>query len=340
MAEVLSQSQIDALLHAAFSGTIGLEETVEETPEKRHRKYDFHSPRKFTKDRIKILNGIFDSYSRMINNRINGIFRTACEVEVDSIEEQRYYDFSNALTEGDILTLAHLDFKNRREETPILLYVSRTVMLSMIDRLIGGLGNPDDTLPSDYTLTELELKLYENLMRDLVSLIGPSWENYLDLTFTYNRVELNPSLVPPISLNETVVIIDFIIKFSNCAGRMSICLPGMTLTTLFAEITKRNTAPPNPEDDMSEDIFNSLRDTNLELTIELCKTQLQLSDIYHLNVGDVIDLNRPKDSPIYVNIGEHRWFDGRMGVHNKNMAVMIDNTYYTPRERDEEQDDE
>ncbi len=340
MAEVLSQSQIDALLNAALSGDMELDKSSEEAQEKKYRNYDFYSPRKFTKDRIKILNGIFDSYSRLINNRINGILRTACEIEVSSIEEQRYYEFSNALTEGDLLTLARLDYKNRRDDTPILLYVSKSVMLSMLDRLIGGLGDLDDTLPSDYSFTELEIKLYETLMQDLVELIGPSWENYLDLSFSYNRVELNPTLSQPLSLDDTIVIVDLTIKFSNCEGRLSVCLPAMTLTELFSEITKRHTAPPNPEDDRSEDIFNSLRDTELEMVVELCKIQLQLSDIFHLNVGDVIDLNRPKESPIFVNIGENRWFDGKMGVHNKNIAVMIDNTYYTPKERDGEQDDE
>ena len=104
MAEVLSQSQIDALLNAARSGDMDLNSTEKE-PEKKYRKYDFYSPRKFTRDRIKMLNSIFDSYTRMINSRINALLHTACEIQVDSVEEQRYYEFSNALTEGDVLTL-------------------------------------------------------------------------------------------------------------------------------------------------------------------------------------------------------------------------------------------
>ena len=52
MAEVLSQSQIDALLNAVRSGEKDLNEPAEEQQEKKYRKYDFSSPRKFTKDRI------------------------------------------------------------------------------------------------------------------------------------------------------------------------------------------------------------------------------------------------------------------------------------------------
>lgn len=337
MAEVLSQNQIDALLTAALGGNMDVgASSSDEKPEKKYRKYDFYSPRKFTKDRIRILNGIFESYSRILNNRINGLLHTGCEIEVESIEEQRYYEFSNALIEGDVLTVTYLDYKDQQEESPVLLHITRPVMLSMIDRLIGGTGDPDDDLPPDYSFSDLELKLYESLMKDFVSIMGASWENYISLDFEYSRVEVNPTLVQLISLDETVVIVDVKLTFPNCVGRYSICLPGMMLTNLFADISKE-TGQRSASEDRSEDIFTALRNSELEMVVELCRTQLRLNDIYHLNVGDVIDLNRPKDSPVYVNIGGRRWFDGKMGVMNKSIAIKIGETYRS-QEGDIEQD--
>ena len=99
MAEVLSQSQIDALLNAARSGELDVDKPAEKSEEKKYRKYDFYSPRKFTKDRLKMLNSIFESYARVINSRVNALLHATCEIDVDSVEEQRYYEFSNALTE-------------------------------------------------------------------------------------------------------------------------------------------------------------------------------------------------------------------------------------------------
>lgn len=336
MAEVLSQSQIDALLNAALSGDMDLGAPAEDVPEKKYRKYDFYSPRKFTKDRLKMLSGIFDSYTRIINSRINGLLHTSCVVEVDSVEEQRYYEFSNALSEGDVLSLAYLQYGNRREETPALLHATTLVMLSMIDRMIGGEGDPDDDLPVEYSYTDMELKLYESLMRDLISVMGDSWENYIPLKFEYGRVETNPTLVQLIGLDETVVIVDIKLKFPNCEGRLSVCLPGMMLTNIFAEISRENPGHRGNEEDNSDTIFSSLRDSDLELVAELCRTQVKLSDIYHLNVGDVIDLNRPKDSPVYINVGDRRWFSGKIGVQNKKMAIKIADTYYKPGGRDVE----
>ena len=69
MAEVLSQSQIDALLNSMRSGG-DADQAEEKQPEKKYRKYDFTTPRKFTKDRIKMLNGIFENYTRVISSRL------------------------------------------------------------------------------------------------------------------------------------------------------------------------------------------------------------------------------------------------------------------------------
>jgi len=327
MAEVLSQSQIDALLNAARSGGMDVDTPSEESTEKKYRKYDFYSPRKFTKDRLKMLNSIFEGYARVINSRINALLHTSCEIEVDSVEEQRYYEFSNALTESDVLSLANIDLEKLQEDSPILVHLATPVLLSMMDRLMGGEGEPDSNLPSDYKLTDLELNMYEDLIRDLISILGNSWENYITLRFEYVRTEVNPTLVQLIGYDETVVIVGINIKFPNCTGRMSLCLPGVMLTNIFSEISK-STSRRSTGEDKSEEIFDSLRESELEIVAELARTRILLSDLYHLNVGDVVDIKRPKDSPIFLNIGGRRWFDGRMGTSNKQVAVKIGETYY------------
>ena len=327
MAEVLSQSQIDALLNAARNGELDVDKPADKSSEQKYRKYDFYSPRKFTKDRLKMLNSIFESYARVINSRINALLHATCEIEVDSVEEQRYYEFSNALTESDVLALAKIDLEHLQGDDPVLVHLDTPAVLSMLDRLMGGEGDPDPILSSDYNLTDLELNMYDDLIRDMISILGGSWENYISLKFEYTRTEVNPTLVQLIGYDETVVIVGLNIKFPNCTGRMSLCLPGEMLTNVFSEISKSNSRHTTGED-KSEEIFDTLRESELEIVAELARTRILLSDLYHLNVGDVVDIKRPKDSPIFLNIGGRRWFDGRMGTSNKQVAVKIGETYY------------
>ena len=326
MAEVLSQSQIDALLNAARSGELDVDKPAEKSEEKKYRKYDFYSPRKFTKDRLKMLNSIFESYARVINSRINALLHATCEIDVDSVEEQRYYEFSNALTESDVVALAEIDQEKLQGDDPILVHMDTPVVLSMLDRLMGGEGDPDPTVPNDYKLTDLELNMYDDLIADLIPILGGSWENYMTLHFSYVRTEVNPTLVQLIGYDETVVIVGLNIKFPNCTGRMSLCLPGEMLTNVFTEISK-STSRRTTGEDKSEEIFDSLRESELEIVAELARTRILLSDLYHLNVGDVVDIKRPKDSPVFLNIGGRRWFDGKMGTSNKQVAVKIGETY-------------
>lgn len=325
MAEVLSQSQIDALLNAARSGEMDLEAPALE-PEKKYKKYDFYSPRKFTKERLKMLNSIFESYARVSNSRLNALLHATCEIEVESVEEQRYNEFSNALTESDVVALAKIDQEKLQEETPILVHLDTGVALTIIDRMIGGDGAPDPDLPGDYKLTDLELNMYEDVISQLIAIMGGSWENYMPMEFSYVRTEVNPTMVQLIGFDETVVIVSISIKFPNCQGTMSLCLPGVMLANVFSEISKNNTRRTTGED-KSDEIFGSLRESDMEIIAELARPRVLLSDIYHLNVGDVLDIKRPKDAPVYLNIGGRRWFDGRLGVHNKQMAVKIGETY-------------
>ena len=341
MAEVLSQSQIDALLNSMRSG--GDEAKAEEKqPEKKYRKYDFTTPRKFTKDRIKMLNGIFENYTRVISSRLNAQLRTNCEITVESIEEQKFYEFNNALMEGDVLAMVDVTIHPREEggeevmvDDPVMVYLSTSTALGMMDRMMGSENETEREIPMGYAYTDLELQLYEHLLRDIIALMGSSWENYVPVTFEYNHTQVNPTLVTLLNLDETVVLVDMKLDFGGSEGRMSVVLPGNMLVSVFGEVSRETMGRKATSEDNSEEIFDKLRDSTLEIIAELGDTQLSLSDIYHLNVGDVVDLGRSKDSPVFLEIGGYQWFTGRMGTHKKNMAIKIDEVCYSAEQRSE-----
>ena len=327
MAEVLSQSQIDALLAAAMSGEQDLSQKKEE---KKYQKYDFRSPRKYTKERLKMLNGVFETYSKVLNTRINGLMHATCEVTVDTVDEQRYYEFSNALVDGEVVTLAYLNLNGDIEETPVIILITPTIMVSMMDRMMGGNGDVEDDLPSDYAYTDLDLVIYQNLMEEFVSIIGGSWETYIHLDFDYGRLEPNPTLVQLIGVEETVVMVSLDIKFPNCAGRIDFCMPDAVLSRIFGEIAKGTTQQRRESEDHSSDIRAHLETTDLEVIAELGRTVVRLQDVYELNVGDVIDMNIRKDSAVLLRIGGKKWFTGLMGSHEKHVAVKIQDVFNMP----------
>ena len=49
-----------------------------------------------------------------------------------------------------------------------------------------------------------------------------------------------------------------------------------------------------------------------------------------------IDLNKPQDSLISLYIEGQPWFNGQLGVHNKNVAVKIEDRLIEPNKLPEE----
>ena len=92
MADVLSQSQIDALLKS-MSADAPAQETKTESvqplspEEKNYIKYDFFSPRKFTKEKMKILRSVFENYARILSSQIIVIFGLLTDLTVLFLHE-------------------------------------------------------------------------------------------------------------------------------------------------------------------------------------------------------------------------------------------------------------
>lgn len=325
MAEVLTQSQIDALLSSFGAGTFE-EKTEEEKQEKKYRKYDFYSPKKFTKDRLKILKGVYENYARVVTSRLNSILRVSSEVEVVTVEEQRYYEFSNALNDNDILTMINVQLPvQNNDNDPCILHMTSQLMLCMIDRMLGGSGEDAKDVSSSYTYTEIEISLYENIIKYIIEVMKDGWSNYLDLNFQFHRLETNPGLMQDIGVDETIVIIVLDVDLGVSKGKVNICLPGTLLSSIFTIFDQRSTSTKQmiKEEETAEEIFDSIKHSPLEIKAKLGETQILLSDVYGLHVGDVINLNKPKDSDVYLYVEDKPWFKGKLGVQNKNMAVKI-----------------
>lgn len=329
MAEVLSQSQIDALLNSMQNEGADVseaEETIQQEPE--YRKYDFYSPKKYTKDKLKMLRSIYDNYSRIATSQINGLFRVASEVEVMGVEEQRYYEFGNALNETDVITLARVELQDHSNNPPMLFHIAPPLMSAMIDRMLGGTGT-DTSVDLSYTYTDIELALYERIIKYLVAITKDVWASYISFDISYERIEENPSMFQGISVDETVVIIMMRIQLGEIEGAMNICIPGTLLGNVFDIIDKTKHLADKGDQghfrNNRDDILESIKESKLDVMAQLGVAKLNLDDVYNLHVGDVIDLNKPQDSDISLFVAGQPWFTGKLGVYNKNMAVKIEN---------------
>ena len=349
MGDVLTQSQIDALLNSVQQGggfdessqaaddeVIVTETTTDTSSSQKYKKYNFHTPKKFTKDRMKLLRGIYENYARMISSQLTSLLRIACEIELFEIEEQRYYEFNNALGDESLLAFidVEVDGSGVMEDDPALLVMSNSAMYTILDRMLGGTGDfieESDEGEQHGAYTDVEIAVYETILRHIAPVMDDVWKNYLNLKFKYHKIEANPSLVQVMSIDEIIVIITFNIMVRDTQGQISICLPGSILEKLFRQFEAVSTAGTRKKDSQTSDekvsIVKGIEGSVLEVKAEFEKSSILLEELYSMKVGDVLNLNMPKTSEINVIIGNKPWFKGRLGVYRDNVAVRLSGIY-------------
>ena len=344
MADVLSQSEIDALLKSMQSGggpQPAQTEQKEIKPVKeevKYSKYDFYSPRKFTKDKVKILTNVFENYARIITSQINGIFRVMTDVTVREVQEKRYYEFVNSLHENDAVTLVDAVIQDSSKNlVPLMIYVSPGLVITLVERMLGG-GEGVIKVKPEYRYSDVEIALYRRIVGYLSQALKDGFNNYISMEFKIHRIEDNPSMMQDVGLDETVAIIVLNVDVSGLAmEQIRICMPGTLLETIFQTIdSRKHLARGYSYEDNKDTILENIRDTLLPVTGQLGTVALDLNDIYHLKTGDVIDMSKQKDRDVTLYIGRQAWFSGKMGIYKKNVAVRINQRLYGEEESQEE----
>ena len=134
MAEVLSQDEIDQLLSAISAGEISTEEIHQPRDQRKIKIYDFKRPERVSKEQMRALEGIHDSFSRNFGASLSALLRTIVEARVATTEQLTYSEFIHSLpnpTNFNLLTVEPLEGQMCLEISPLIIY-------PIIDRLLGG----------------------------------------------------------------------------------------------------------------------------------------------------------------------------------------------------------
>ena len=325
MSEILSQSQIDSLLSSLTSGLKEIEQP-EQTSGKKVKEYDFRSPKLFTREQLKLLYSIYENYARILSSYITGILQTYTLVEIIEVEEQHYYEFNNALP--DSVLMGVLDFavkEDHSEEDLVLVDFSKDIGFCCIDRLLGGTGKP---LEADREYTEIELGILEHLLKGMVNLMKNVWLDYLEVAPRLLKLETNARILQGFGADENVVIVVMNVMVNDTQGKMNICIPAVTLDTMFKMKNALSKKKERRGDQLTDaqrraDIMREISESELEITGILGTIEVLSRDLIDLEVGDIIKLNKPENSMVELAVGETVWFRGEMGSFNKKRAVAI-----------------
>lgn len=326
MAEILSQSQIDELLNNLSSGDVSIQDL--EANEKKVKEYDFRSPKKITKETIKLLKGIYENYCRIISSRLTSMLRLVCDVTVEQVEESIFHEYNNALDDYVLMGLVDVIYSDQKtSDSQILIEVDKPLSFVIIDRLLGGSGEEYDNI-RDYT--DIELSLLGNMLKQLAMQIGPTWEGTLEFKTELAKIETSSRFIQSINYNDTVVIIVLNVSLNQTIGKINLCIPSGILDEIFkkANILLKNNNKRSEQsiEEQKNAIMNSLKSSKLNVTGILGHANASLQDIINMQVGDLIILDKNINSDVDVYVDGEKWFEGKWGMKKNKGVIKINKT--------------
>jgi len=335
LSDVLSQSQIDELLknlNNADSQT--LEDMSDSLSEKKVKDYDFKAPKKFTKEQLKTIGTIYESYARLFSSYLTSITRFYCKVEVLQIEEQRFYEFNNALPDCTLMGNIDLLFNENDDvmDTRCMVQFSNAVTFSLIDRLLGGYGKNTDL---SRNFTDIEIRVIRNVLEKTGDLLKEVFSPFIDMTPSLVDIESNARVNQPITADEVIILATLQVEYNDVKNVVTITIPAITMESIISKGNSSNavkrTFDSEKEKEYRDGMIKRISRSDFKIQAVLAQTQVDLTEILELHPDDVLMLNVPIDQNISLMVNNEKLFDGKMGIVNHKKAIKICNVYDTRR---------
>jgi len=312
--DVLSQDEIDALLHGVDGGDV---DTKADENDGSARGYDFNSQERIVRGRLPTLEMINERFARNFRISLFNLLRRNAELSVSGVQMLKFAEYVHSLYVPTSLNLVRV----KPLRGTALFVIDPKLVFVVVDNYFGGEGRFYNKIEGrDFTPTEQ--RIVQMLLQQAFTDMAKAWEPVTKLDFTYQSSEVNPHLANIVSPTEVVVVSTFRIDLEGGGGDLHVTMPYSMIEPI------RDLLDAGVQSDVSEvddRWVSSLREEIFEAEVEvksnLVETQMNIGDVKELEVGDVIPFEMP-DKVILESMGIPL-FRGNLGISSGNVSIKV-----------------
>ncbi|MDH5425512.1 MAG: flagellar motor switch protein FliM [Gammaproteobacteria bacterium] len=312
--DVLSQDEIDALLHGVDGGDV---DTTAEVNDGSARGYDFNSQERIVRGRLPTLEMINERFARNYRISLFNLLRRNAELSVSGVQMLKFAEYVHSLYVPTSLNLVRV----KPLRGTALFVIDPKLVFVVVDNYFGGEGRFYNKIEGrDFTPTEQ--RIIQMLLEQAFIDMAKAWEPVTHLDFAYQGSEVNPHLANIVSPTEVVVVSTFRIDLEGGGGDMHITMPYSMIEPI------RDLLDAGVQSDVTEvddrwigSLRNEIFEAEVEVSSHLFETQMTIGDVNQLQKGDVIPFDMP-DNVVLESEGIPL-FRGKMGLSNGSVSVMV-----------------
>lgn len=320
MTEILSQDEIDTLLNAMSAGDIAADTVKETKQQKKVKIYDFRRPDKFSKDQIRTLQMMHETFARLTTTSLSAQLRTLVSVHVASVDQLTYEEFIRSIPNPTTLAVVNMDPLKGSS----VLEMDPSITFTIIDRLFGGSGEPTKLTRE---LTDIELAVMEGIIVRILGNLRESWSNVIDLRPRLGNIETNPQFAQIVPPNNMVVLVTLETKVGDVEGMTNFCIPYITIEPIIAKLSAQYWYSSIRKGSTTENmaiIQERLDEVAIPVMAEIGSIDVSMRDVVNLAKNDVIKLvNTKTTSDMTLKIGGRKKFACRPGLIGNKISVQV-----------------
>jgi flagellar motor switch protein FliM len=311
--DLLSQDEIDALLHGVDDGDIEQEEDIDATGVKA---YDLTSNDRIVRGRMPTLEMINERFARYTRISMFNFLRRSADVASGGVQIMKFGEYVHTLYVPTSLNLV----KMRPLRGTALFILDAKLVFKLVDNFFGGDGRHAKIEGREFTPTEV--RVVQLVLSQVFGDMIEAWAPVMKLDFEYVGSEVNPAMANIVSPSEVVVVSTFHIELDGGGGDLHLTFPYSMIEPIREVL---DAGVQSDVDDVDERWLQSLREDILEARVPihgtLLERQITLREVAELKAGDVIPVDMPEEFILQAN--GVPVFRGKMGISNENLAVKI-----------------
>lgn len=314
--DILSQDEIDALLHGVDDGDIDTD-TNPFPVDGNARSYDFATQERIVRGRMPTLDMINERFARYLRIHLFNLLRRSSEISVVGARVTKFSEYLHGLFVPTSLNLVRVI---PLHGTGLFVFDPKLVF-SLVDNFFGGDGRYYSRIEGR-DFTPMELRVIKNLLDVAFEDMQKAWEPVMHLQFEFINSEVNPQFANIVSPTEIVVINDFHIELDGGGGNLHVTLPYSMIEPIREVL---DTGLQSDRSGVDERWLRALQEeiptAQVEISSVLTEATLTVQQLLDMRPGDIIPINLPES--VVLNVEDIPLFRGKFGVANGSNAIKI-----------------
>lgn len=313
--ELLSQDEIDALLHGVDDGDVETENDLE-LHDGVSREFDFTSHDRIVRGRMPTLEMINDRFARSLRISLFNMLRRQTEISVSGVQMLKFSEYLHSMFVPTSLNIVKI---HPLRGSALCVFDPKLVFI-IVDNYYGGVGRHAKIEGREFSATERRVVslVLEAAFKDLED----AWKPVLNVKFEFTNMEVNPQFANIVSPTEVVVVSSFHIELDGGSGDFQVTIP-YSMVEPIRDLLDAGIASDISDKDERWGI--SLREeinvAEVEMSSTLTEVEMPLIDVLNLREGDILPITMPEK--VTLRAEDIPVLRGKLGESKGSKAIKV-----------------